>query len=367
MNKWRWLFYAVNGLGLGHLTRLTGLARQLQQRSPKSQFLFLTSSEAESLLWQEGFASVKVPSQMACRRSGLNYSTYTCLLHTVVTNAIAAFRPHVLIVDTFPAGSAQELLPVLRWEGRRVFIYREQKSEVCGDKWFQDLLAMYDLILVPHAKGEVELPLSQHVPVEWVGPMLVRSQAEALDRQQARLRLQLPLAGQLLYVGFGGGGDPEYEKLMAWVLSQIECLPQWQFACPRPPLGSISAIATNLANAPNVRQISYYPLAECWNAFDAAIAAAGYNTAAELLHNGIPTIWIPVSRQVDDQVRRAQRIAQSQAGWLVNPYDTEMLRATLLHLDDAAVRSRCAARAKQLVTQNGAAYAADYLLRWLRS
>lgn len=367
MNKRRWLFYAVNGLGLGHLTRLMGLAHQLRQRSPESQFLFLTSSEAESLLWQEGFASVKVPSQAACRRSGLNYSTYTCLLHTVVTNAIAAFRPHILIVDTFPAGSAQELLPVLRWEGRRVFIYREQKLAVCGDKWFQDLLAMYDLILIPHAQGEVELPVPPHVPVEWVGAMLVRSQTEALDPKQARLRLQLPLEGQLLYVGFGGGGDPEYEKLLAWVLAQAECLPQWQFVCPRPPLGNISATVGNLLNAPNLLQISYYPLAECWGAFDAAIAAAGYNTIAELLHNGIPTIWVPVSRQVDDQVRRAQRIVQKQAGWMVDPYDSATLRAALLQLNDGAVRSRVATRAKQIVTGNGAAYAADYLLRWIRS
>jgi predicted glycosyltransferase len=344
-----------------------GLAHQLRLRSPKSQFLFLTSSEAESLLWQEGFASVKVPSQMACRRSGLRYSTYTCLLHTVVTNAIAAFRPHVLVVDTFPAGSAQELLPVLRWEGRRVFIYREQKSAVCNDSLFQSLLAMYDLILVPHVKGEVELPVPQHVPVEWVGAMLLRSQTEILDRQLARLRLQLPPEGQLLYVGFGGGGDPEYEQLLAWVLAQAECLPQWQFVCARPPLGSISAIATDLLNAPNVRQISYYPLAECWSAFDAAISAAGYNTVAELLHNGIPTIWTPLSRQVDDQERRAQRVVQSQAGWLVHPYDTETLRSTLLQLDNAAARSHCTARAKQLVTHNGAEYAADYLLRWIRS
>lgn len=367
MTALRWLFYAVNGLGLGHLTRLMGLAHQLRQRSPNSQFLFLTSSEAESLLWQEGFASVKVPSQTACRRSGVRYSTYTCLLHTIVTNTIAAFRPHVLVVDTFPAGSAKELLPVLRWEGRRVFIYREQKLALCHDSSFQDLLALYDLILVPHAKDEVEMPVPQHIPVEWVGTMLLRSQTEVLDPAQARLRLQLPPEGQLLYIGFGGGGDPEYEKLLAWVLAQVEYLPQWQFVCARPPLGRISETASALFQAPNVRQISYYPLAECWRAFDAVIAAAGYNTVAELLHNGIPAIWTPLSRQVDDQVRRAQRIVHNQAGWLVNPYDTENLKATLLQLNDAAVRSHCAARAKQLVSYNGAEYAADYLLRWIRS
>jgi UDP-N-acetylglucosamine--N-acetylmuramyl-(pentapeptide) pyrophosphoryl-undecaprenol N-acetylglucosamine transferase len=359
--KIRWLFYAVNGLGLGHLTRLVGLARQIKQRSPEAQFLFLTTSEAEWLLWQEGFASVKVPSLTACRRSGLRHSTYSCLLHTVVVNTIAAFRPHVLVVDTFPAGSGQELLPVLRWDGRQVFIYREQRSSICQDAWFQNVLKLYDLILIPHNPQEVSLPLPEEVPVEWVGSMLIRSKTESLTRQEARQRLQLPPEGLLLYVGFGGGGDPEYEQLRHWVLEQATNFPQWHFVYSLPPLGRVVPVSEQ----PNVHCISYYPLAECWSAFDAAISAVGYNTTAELLHHGVPTIWVPLPRDVDDQHQRAKRLVEQDAGWLVSPYDTEALQQALMGLSPAIATGRIAENARKLVPSNGAEGAAEYILHWL--
>lgn len=359
--KIRWLFYAVNGLGLGHLTRLVGLARQIRQRSPEAQFLFLTTSEAEWLLWQEGFASVKVPSLTACRRSGLRHSTYSCLLHTVVVNTIAAFRPHVLVVDTFPAGSGQELLPVLRWDGRQVFIYREQRSSICQDAWFQNVLKLYDLILIPHHPPEVSLPLPEEVPAEWVGSMLIRSKTESLSRQEARQRLQLPLEGSLLYVGFGGGGDPEYEQLRHWVLEQAAHFPQWHFVYSLPPLGRVAPVSQQS----NIHCISYYPLAECWSAFDAAISAVGYNTTAELLHHGVPTIWVPLPRDVDDQHQRAKRLVEQDAGWLVPPYDTEALQRALVELSPAIVIGKIAENARNLVPNNGAECAAEYLLHWL--
>lgn len=362
MKSVRWLFYAVNGLGLGHLTRLLGLARQLRQRSPQDQFLFITTSEAEWLLWQEGFASVKVPSLTACRRSGLRHSTYSCLLHTVVVNTIAAFRPHVLVVDTFPAGSGQELLPVLRWDGRQVFVYREQRQSVCADPWFQTVLKLYDLILIPHLRDEVSLPLPETVPAEWVGPMVVRSRSESLSRQEARQRLQLPEEGCCLYVGFGGGGDRDYEALCRWVLEQADQFPQWQFVYSVPPLGRIDL---GIRERSNIHRITYYPLAECWSAFDATVSAVGYNTATELLHHGIPTLWVPLLRDVDDQEQRAKRLVEGRAGKLVSPYDTPTLQEGLHQLAEPSERERIAHTMRQRVPENGAETAADYLLRWL--
>ncbi|KKJ01618.1 glycosyltransferase [Prochlorothrix hollandica] len=359
----RWLFYAVNGLGLGHLTRTLALARQLRRRSPQSQFLFLTTSEADGILWQEGFASVKLPSRMAAKPSGLRYGSYNRLIHTVVVNTIAAFQPHVLVVDTFPAGSAQELLPVLRWDGKRVFIYREQKAEVCTDPWFQQLLALYDQILIPHSPGELELPLPPDVPVQWTGPMVVRDRSEALDPQAACDRLGLPRDRPLIYVGFGGGGDPDYGSLLQWVLTQAPDFPQWQFVAAQPPLGRLNLDI--LPQSPNISMIRYYPLAECWSAFQGAISAAGYNTVAELLHHQVPTLWVPLKRGVDAQDQRVDRLVAQGWGWRVDPQDTTALEMALQALTDTGARSAKRHALATLDQGNGAIVAADTLCSWL--
>lgn len=359
----RWLFYAVNGLGLGHLSRTLALARQLRARSPHSQFLFLTTSEAEGLLWREGFASVKVPSRMAAKPSGLRYGVYNRLLHTVVVNTIAAFQPHILVVDTFPAGSAQELLPVLRWDGKRVFIYREQKQEICTDPWFQQILGLYDQILIPHHPEEVSLALPEGVPVCWTGPMLVRDRSEALDRESACDRLGLPIDRPLLYVGFGGGGDPQYRDLLDWVLAQASAFPQWQFVVAQPPLGRLNL--GQVASIPNLSTIRYYPLAECWSAFQGAISAAGYNSVSELLHHGVPTLWVPLKRGVDEQDRRVDRLVAQGYGWRVEPLDTAALVAGLEALSQDRARAAKIKALQALKLDNGATIAADRLLTGL--
>ena len=55
-----------------------------------------------------------------------------------------------------------------------------------------------------------------------------------------------------------------------------------------------------------VTPVDYYPMAEMFAAFDGAVSAVGYNTAMELLHHGVPTVFVPFARQVDDQEARAR-------------------------------------------------------------
>lgn len=124
------LFYAVNGLGLGHVTRLLAIARKVRVRVPDAEIVFLTSSEAEDVIFREGFAAFKVPSKSIRAEGRLRSGTYARMLQTISLNLLASFHPHILVVDTFPAGAIEELLPVLRWELRRVFVYRAQRPEV---------------------------------------------------------------------------------------------------------------------------------------------------------------------------------------------------------------------------------------------
>src|SRR5579862_9808654 len=159
----RILFYAVNGLGLGHVTRLLAIARAVRKERPESQILFLTTSEADAVIAKEGFAAVKLPSKTVVSISRIQPAVFTKLAHTVVLNTVAAFNPALMIADTYPAGVVQELLPTLSWAMRRVFIFRAQQEERANEPFFQTALARYDLCLIPHPEGSEKVPVPEGV------------------------------------------------------------------------------------------------------------------------------------------------------------------------------------------------------------
>ena len=214
-----------------------------------------------------------------------------------------------------------------------------------------------------HQEGEIELPVPEGIPVHWADHVMIRSRDEALPREEARRRLGLPRDAFIVYIGFGSGGDDEYEKLLQWVGAAASEFPDWLFACSAPPLYRGGSV---MHAGPNVREFSYFPLAECWSAFDGAVSALGVNTTAELLHQGIPAIYVPRDLPEEDHSARAQRIADKGAGWIVEPYDTEALRRSLQTLADPREREQVSENARRMVPVNGAEHAAEYLLRWVR-
>ncbi len=390
----RVLFYAVNGLGLGHLTRLMGIARALRRLAPGCEILFLTSSEAAHLAYREGFASVKLPSRNAARRGELRQSTFTRLGQSLVWNTLSAFDPHVLVVDTFALGSWHELGPILRWPLRKAFVFRAQKSERALEPAFVEALKLYDLILIPHhaQDDEVaphELSLPRETRVLWTGPMTLRGRSELLGRDAARARLSrdgclsLEPNDLLGLVALGGGGGPGLHAARALLADAIRLLQQgpderlgrvrWielagpldaaSIDAPEPPaepqvLAGTPALPDE-ALTPNLEPDSakpcaagalpwlvlrdVHPMGSVLRAFDGAVAAAGYNTVHEAQVAALPTLLWPFARDVDDQFARARLLA-SQNRALV-------FEAASQPSDEAPAQPRAEPRAEQLAEQ----------------
>ncbi len=356
----RLLFYAVNGLGLGHVTRLIAIARQVRRQVPEAEIVFLTSSEAESVIYREGFAAFKVPSKTLRAEANIRPATYARLLQTLVLNLVAAFNPHVLIVDTFPAGVIQELLPVLRWDGRKVFVYRAQRLEIAHSPLMQNTLQLYHLAIVPHYENEEDTPLPDGLPAVWTGPILIRDRSEAKSREDARRILNLPLDIPIVYITFGGGGDKEMNRALHLATDALAGLTNVHLAVACAPL-----YRGDMPRSANITLVDYYPMAELYAAFDAAISATGYNTTMELLHHGVPTAFIPFARQVDDQEARARHIAAVGAGLLLPILEAEPLRNAVTRLLDSEVAGEMRLAAQELVPDSGAERAATAILNLL--
>jgi len=92
----------------------------------------------------------------------------------------------------------------------------------------------------------------------------------------------------------------------------------------------------------DVHTFEAYPMARLFRAFDAAIAASGYNSFHELVVGGVPSLFLPQPRETDDQERRAEHAAAAGVG-LVAPELVDLPeRVSALLSDDvrASLRSR---------------------------
>lgn len=349
-------FYAVNGLGLGHVTRLLSIARALRRLSPGVEVLFLTSSEADGVIYREGFAAVKLPSKTIREEVGLDKRRYLKLAQTVTWNTLSAFDPDVLVVDTYPTGSFEELVPVLRWKQKSVFVFREQRPEAAADPLLQATLPLYDAVIVPHREVSVVGPLPEPQKARAVGPILIRERSELPSKDEAKRRLGFEPHERLLYASFGGGGDPEGAAALALVADVVRALGTHRLVVGSGPLQKGRAPLV-----PGATVVSgVYPALDFLPAFEVALTAAGYNAVHELCFAGVPSVVLPFDRVLDDQHKRAMEVEAAGAGRAVMTHTKDKVDAALRHvLEHQKAMAKAAA---QWVGTNGAEAAAKVLL-----
>ncbi|MFZ5439059.1 MAG: glycosyltransferase [Myxococcota bacterium] len=352
-------FYAVNGLGLGHVTRLLSIARALRRLARDVEVLFLTSSEADGVIYREGFAAVKLPSKTIREEVGLEKRRYLKLAQTVTWNTLAAFEPDVLVVDTYPTGSFEELIPVLRWRQKNVFVFREQREEAASSALMQATLPLYDAIIVPHLDARAVGPVPEPAKLRAVGPILIRERAELPSPEEARRRLGVEADARLVYASFGGGGDPEGAAALALTAEVVRGLRTGH----RLVVGSGPLQKGRPPVVPGALVVSgVYPALDLLPAFDVAVTAAGYNAVHELCFAGVPSVLVPFARVLDDQEKRAHEVERAGAGRAVPVLTKASLEAALAAVLEPATRKAMAKAASAYVAKNGAEEAAKVIL-----
>ena len=329
----RFAFYAINGIGLGHLARTIAIARALG--SEAHDHLFLTSSPATDFLDKESLPYIQFPSDhhLAEKTIALKDKTYSRLLHGLVGATINAFDPHVFVVDTLPTGSRGELSQLAASARRSVFILREQGKQPPAETIAA--INRYNRILIPHDENPSLVPEGiDRRKVSFTGPILLRSKD---DRPVSPPEIARTPDQALVGVAFGGGGDKDFAALVAWVDRAAQRHPDLHFAISIPPLlrDEIPAFASQ-----NICRFEHCPLAEIWQSFDFVISAAGYNSTNELIHFGVPTIFVPLERPLDDQLARARNLAARDACRSATAMDDDSLDRAIEELKRPARQRR---------------------------
>lgn len=364
MKKLTVVAYAVNGSGLGHLTRVLAIlrwVRRLARLAGMAPELFvLTSSEAAGLALEEGVAAFKIPSKTAIREAGLPKEETLRLARQWVWHSLNLLRPGLFLVDTFPGGSFGELFHALDGPGARVFVYRAMKDAFARQEVIQALLPLYDRILMPQEPGE---PARATEPA-WapkaraVGPIMLRERDELRPREEARRRLGVPEHKRAVWLSAGGGGDPSAED---WLKAAVSVFSQ------EPDLHTIIGAGPLYRGAPlrgpNLTWLTSPLAMEDFLGLDMAFSAAGYNSYHELLHAGVPAAFYGQEKIADEQSRRAESAARAGAALFLpsGPEglpSLESLRGALAVLRDPSRAALLAEAARAFVPRNCAREAA---------
>ncbi len=311
------LFYAINGSGVGHLTRLVAIARELRDllKSMDRAFeiWFLTTSEAPQIAHE--FPVFKLPSKTILRQSEGGQRAYASVAKLMISNLIASFRPDALILDTIPEGSFKEFLFIKDHAQRCFFIYRERSE--ARSRSFQSHLNLYHRILIPEsleADGSGRFPLSESLrrKTRFLGRSHGFDPERALSREQVRKRFCVPETTRLIYVAAGGGGDPTASQALHQILCGLKGIPELFVLIGLGPLyrgpGYYGTGQLSITE-PEVSQ--YFP------GVDLAISAAGYNSYEELLAARVSTLFFAQEKGLDQQEKRIRLgFQQKYHGWL---------------------------------------------------
>lgn len=311
MSQVKLLFYAINGTGMGHLTRLLAVARSVRDilggLDIAFDIRFLTSSEASDLAWD--FPVYKLPSKTVAREVGLEPAGFEGSCKLLVGNLLASFSPDILVVDTLPQGSYREISFIRDYVKRMVYIDRHKDLSLVSNPLFQKHVALYDLILVPDYESQADRYLHPPECLErrkFVGPIHGYCPSTALQRGEVRDLYGVEPGQRLIYLSGGGGSDSrDFLAEVALRLSQdpdnfvlVGWGPLHRGKCPYRP---------NLIPLFRADARDYFP------GIDAAISAAGYNSYQELLAAGVPTVFYPQPKGMDRQDERVQQGVRE--GW----------------------------------------------------
>jgi UDP:flavonoid glycosyltransferase YjiC (YdhE family) len=346
------LFVTSNGTGFGHLTRSMAVGKRLDAGLEPAIF---TLSAAAPVVRRLGFR-VEYLSSYRTPGAGSEWSWHGRLrdrLRALVTEldpAVVVFdgvHPYAAFLDVLHENPE---LPAV-WSRRAMW-------QPGAGREFLATESAFDLVLEPGelaATDDRGLTAERRDDALVVPPIVLLDEADLLARGDAERELGLEPGRVNALVQIGAGSDA-VDRTVARCLERLAAEPGVQAAALE---SSISRELTLPEGVVRIRDT--YPMARYLRAFDLTVSAAGYNNFHELMHLGVPTLFVPMPRELDDQGARARWADRQGAGLAVDGPDAPDLEGKLDELLGAEARERIAARARDLGGANGAEQAAAAL------
>jgi UDP:flavonoid glycosyltransferase YjiC (YdhE family) len=342
----RVLFVTSNGTGLGHLTRGMAMARRF---GAGLEPVFLTLSAAAPVVDRMGFHVEYFPSHSAAAAEAPR--RWDRRLRARLELLLDELEPSALVFDG--AHPYDALIATLRAHRgtsmRTVWCRRPMWRPGLGAEaiyWSDE----FDRVLEPGELAESEdagLTVERRGEAERIAPIVFLDRPELLTREEACAELGLDPDRPHALVALGQG--PEVDAAVAGSLERLAADPEVQVAALESSLSPELHVPEEVVHLRGT-----YPMSRFFGAFDLAVAAAGYNAFHELLAHGVPALFVPMPRQIDDQPARARWAQEQGVGRGIGSPEDPALEARLGELLDPAVRERIRGNLADLPPATGA-------------
>ncbi len=299
------VFYAINGTGIGHISRLNNIAEDMawlcQHMDIEPRFEFLTTSDAPFVVTQ--FPTIKLPSKTTIKALGLPMKSTTAHIKTQIVTFLNAKAPDGLILDTNPKGSYQEFPFLKSLAKRTVFIDRARKMESIT-RQVKNNISLFDRVIVPET-ADTGASYPFHPNISFAGKIHGFKPEYSLSRDEVRTLFGIQQHEQLIYLSSGGGGDTNSEAYLGkWLDVVAEVIPHARVIVGYGPLykGVIHYANRQAIPFTGTRVNRYFA------GVDLAISAAGYNSVEELQAANVPTLFYGLEKGFDDQFDRIRQL-----------------------------------------------------------
>ncbi|HEY8186314.1 MAG TPA: glycosyltransferase [Pyrinomonadaceae bacterium] len=299
------LFHAVNGIGLGHVSRLTAIALALRERRPNLPLLFVVQGDSHGLLQSADLPYVAFPS--ASRFNGGEDSWLRSirgrLLGSMAESIIVATNASLILFDCLPdpafvAVAGRKSIPF-------AICVRKAKDMADYLRRLRPVLEQARIIIFPHESSEIEVPGEFIEKSIFVGK-IVRPLNRVPDLTSQHDHSRIIISG-------GGGGYPGTVAFYNLALEALaKCRQMDPMLSATLVTGPLFDEWSQLRPTSGVQIIPFDPgITTRFGRANLVICQGGYNTIAELTTLGVPVICMPAERKFDDQYERAMKTAET--------------------------------------------------------
>ena len=341
----RFVFYAHDGMGLGHTRRNLAIAAALVELCPQASILIASSTDdAHRLGLPPRVELLKLPGlrktandEYQSRRLPVQKDEIRHLRASLLEATVKSFRPDVVLVDKHPFGARGEfragLAALKEYGGRSVLGLRDILDEPAAvrQEWaeyglqeriaeFHDRVFVYGERAVLDPIAEYDLPESLARRTCFCGYVVnqdgdAHAEPSPLEFSRAGRRRPVVLATT-------GGGEDGFALLLNFIEAAAGA--PWQgvaIAGPMTPQHELSLLRAKAAAAGVLLHTFIPRMPALFGSIDALVCMGGYNTLTEAASQAVPTVCIPRVVPRTEQLIRARAFERLGLLRMLHPDD----------------------------------------------